>query len=441
MSKMKAILIAALMAPVILISVSFAEENNLFRIYDETRISSIDMDCNYVNEDHGKYHYNFEYPKLIITDDSKPLITFVDEKSKKLIFAVIANQDVNTFSSLPIAAGDGYWREWPIVFSKDNKIYIASIPGLRATSEENARIKVFLLDKDSKTLHLYTDKPLSINKRCSVSGIHQYSDKFTLVGKCNYVCWRYLPHMLMTTNFPVFYHNVSFLFDKEVLMEGLPIEEEGCFTVRNDEYVVSKAGVIYGAWVRDTKAVAPLFDQMIYYSISKDGIKWGSPVEIYSLKDTKTYLELINMSLAGSNKSAFLLWQDFEKGIYFAELYDEKKSEITKISDSKKFNMINEEPLVRASTVKVASDTSGNAYVLWTQNNGRDYQLFFKARINGQWSSELIINKGTGFLKLPDMKVDKDGFIHITYIKSMDEHDLKYGKYGCYYMKLEKIQK
>lgn len=436
---MKAILIAILVSPLILYSVSCAEGNNRFRIYDETRISSIDMDCNYVNEDHGKYHYNFEYPKLIITDDSKPLIAFVDEKSKKLIFAVIADQEINTFSSIPIAADDGYWIEWPIVFSKENKIYIASIPGLRAISEENARIKVFSLDKDSKKLHLYADKPLGINKRCSVSGIYPYSDKFTLVGKCNYHCGRYLPHMLMTTNFPVFYHNVSFLLDKEKLMDGLPIEEEGCFTVRKDEYVVSKAGVIYGAWIRDTKAVKPMFDQMIYYSVNKDGTKWGKPIELYSLKDTKAYLELINISLASSNHSAFLLWQDFENGVHFAELYDDKKPAITKISDIKKFNKINEEPLVRASTVKVASDTSNNAYALWTQNNGRDYQLFFKARINGQWSSELIINKGPGFLKLPDMKVDKKGIVHIIYIKSMEQNDLKYGKYGCYYMKLEKM--
>ena len=53
----------------------------------------------------------------------------------------------------------------------------------------------------------------------------------------------------------------------------------------------------------------------------------------------------------------------------------------------------------------------------------------------------MIVNNGRGILDLPEIKVDNRGAIHIAYVKSMDSKDPKYGKHGCYYMKLEKIGK
>jgi hypothetical protein len=74
--------------------------------------------------------------------------------------------------------------------------------------------------------------------------------------------------------------------------------------------------------------------------------------------------------------------------------------------------------------------------VIWLQNSGENYELYFKARIEGKWSSEIVINQGPGYLKLPDMKVDEKGKVHITFIKSINPNEPR-GKYGCFYMNLE----
>ena len=135
------------------------------------------------------------------------------------------------------------------------------------------------------------------------------------------------------------------------------------------------------------------------------------------------------------------MWQDRVKGIFFTEIRDDKIIETTKISDIKKIDIF-EEPLRLASTLKITSDKYGNAYALWAQNTGRDYQLFFKARINGKWMDEIVINRGSGYIKLPDIKVDNMGTIHISYTKSINPNEprrtIGVGKYGCFYLKLER---
>lgn len=184
---------------------------------------------------------------------------------------------------------------------------------------------------------------------------------------------------------------------------------------------------------------------MIYFSTNKNGTNWSAPIELYSV----TNVELINgyisnhinnLSLASYGSSSFLLWQDREKGLFFSEMNNGNRIELTQLSDRKEVNFI--QTLAIASTVKIAADNDGNAYVLWVQNSGQDYKLYFKARIDRQWTPDIIINQGSGHLTLPDMKVDKEGNIHITYIKSVNPEKayktIGEIKYGCFYIKLGK---
>lgn len=138
--------------------------------------------------------------------------------------------------------------------------------------------------------------------------------------------------------------------------------------------------------------------------------------------------------MASSGDSAFVLWQDMKKGIFLSEIAPGNKVDTVTISE-KKEGSLSQEPMAVASTIKVASDKSGNVYVLWAQSFSKEYKLYFKARIDGKWSSEMIVNQGSGRLKLPDMKVDEKGKVHITYIKSIDPEKPN-GKYGCFYMSI-----
>ena len=172
----------------------------------------------------------------------------------------------------------------------------------------------------------------------------------------------------------------------------------------------------------------------------------GTSVEIYSAKNiniaTDPYNTIDILSQASFGNTAFIVWQDLKKGIFFTEIRDGVKKENVKIGNIIKPVGYNHSPR-GASDIKIASDNKGNIYVLWAQNSGSDYQLFLKARIDGKWTEESIINKGDGYLNLPDMKIDNKGTIHITYVKPLNPHEPRKtssgGKYGCYYMKLDKI--
>ena len=415
--------------------VSMAERDSPFKIYDEIMVSAVDMDCNYYLEDHGKNKFNFEYPKLILTDDRDPLIAFVDENSDKLIFAEIADRRVKIFPSISNTNDRSHKKwPWPIVFARMNRIYLAILPGPWA--DKNKQIQIHVLDRDTKQLHYQTDIAFISSNRCTVGGIYPYNEKYMLVAQCNYICLRYLPLVLLGGN-PTYRYNVSFILDNSKELTMQTIEQKGCHTVYNQAYDVSSSGSLHAAWVRDKHGqVGSKHDETIHYRLNKNGTKWEAPIELYSVKDTEVQRQLKHLSLANSVSSAFLLWQDVKNGIFVAEVRDGKKNDVIKISDMKKAD-ISGEPLWFASTIRVASDNNGNVYALWAQNTGRSYQLYFRSRIHGKWMKEITISRGNGYLQLPDMKVDKAGKIHITYIKSMNA-DEPHGKYGCFYMKIER---
>lgn len=418
---------------------------NFFKIGLEKKISSQDMDCNYQNEDHWKFTYNFEYPKLILTNNDNPIVAFVDEKSKNIFLTEISNQEVNnlyTQSSHDVES----WRRWPIIFEKENKIYFALL--LEDSRKWTSEVKVFLFDRENKKLNLEEDKVFKIGTRCHLWGIYPYKSNFMLIGNCSYICLRHIPLFLLGSP-PYFQHNASFILDsnenseKELARQS--IEGQGCYSVYNQVYDISMSGMIQSAWVRNTTSVGIKHDEIIYLSTNKDGTQWSPPIELYSVKDVELIngyisVHINNLSIASYGSSSFLLWQDREKGIFFSELNNGKRIEFTQITDRKEVDFI--QTLAVASTIKVTADNVGNAYVLWIQNSGRDYKLYFKARIDGQWTPEVIINQGPGHLTLPDMKADKEKNIHITYIKSVNPEKayktIGEIKYGCFYMKLER---
>jgi hypothetical protein len=163
-------------------------------------------------------------------------------------------------------------------------------------------------------------------------------------------------------------------------------------------------------------------------------------MELYSAKGKDALHYINNLSLAVYGNAAYLLWQDIEKGFYFAEIIDGANYEVTEITDIKRpsgnSNYI--EVLPDASTAKIASDNNGNVYALWLVNSGRDYQMFLKARINGIWTDASVINSGVGIVKLPDMKVDNKGMIHIAYIKYIEQGSKE--DFACFYLNVEPIK-
>lgn len=419
-------------------NISCEEENvDFFKVNNEIKISLQDMDCgNFMGVNFRKTVFNFEYPKLLILEDEDPVIAFIDANSEKLILVRTSEQGIrieNRISSF----GKYFWAEWPVIYIKENKIYLAVEIEVDRLSKKKG-IKIFLLDKQKNQLNLQISRFFKVKgKHVSLWGLFPYKEKFIILG--NFSDSYFHPLALISGHSPTFMKNFSFALDDNEIFERQTIEEEGWFGVKKVEYAVSDLGIIQCAWVRDTSRVgfSRKHDQTICYSENKDGKKWEKPFELYTVKEIESLNQITNLSLANHGKSAFLLWQDDEKGFYFSEIKDGIQYEITKISDLKRppENPRHIEPLWGASTTKIAVDFNGNVYALWVMNFDRKYQTFLKTRIDGKWTETVVVNSGHGTVKLPDMKVDKKGLIHITYIKQKPSE-----KFACYYLKVEKVR-
>ena len=391
------------------------------------------MILDYESEDYGKNFHNFEYPKLVMLDSDEPLVAYIEEHEKKLIFTKILDEGFQIVYNLS-HFDKRYW-EWPIITVRNGRIYLALIPPI-GPSDNHDRMQVFLLDTASGQLTSHREWTADLKKDHSVTGLYPYGDRFIGTASYSQICLHYLPFLVFGKMF-VFHHNSSFVLDDKDVSKPQPIDHRGCFSAQEAEYAVSDSGWIHGAWIRDTSAAFPPHDETIYYSYTKDGFAWEDPIELYTIRDTSIHGQLEHVSLASGGSSALLLWRDIESGIFFSEMKDGKEVESVKISDIRKMK-IPSEPLWSASSIKVAADSRGNAYCLWVQNTGREYRLYFKARINGKWTPGLIVNSGTGYVKLPDMKIDKRGKIHVVYLKSRYPEEARPVKFDCYYMAIER---
>lgn len=231
----KQIVIFLMIWAVLLLVYSAEAQMNLFKIGKEKQISTTDMDCNYQSEDHWKSTYDFDYPKIILKNDSIPLIAFVDEKSKQLFLAEISNQDSKIIYKQP-SHDIKSWRRWPIIFEKENKIYFAqlSVDSRKSTSA----VIVFLFDQPNKKLNFEEEKVFELSPRCYLWGVYPCNSNFMLIGKCRYNCLRHIPLFLLGGP-PIFNHNASFTLNshKDTVLERHSIEEQGCYNVFNEVYV------------------------------------------------------------------------------------------------------------------------------------------------------------------------------------------------------------
>ena len=425
-----------LIFPVVLgffLSVPHAEAQvNLFKIEAEREISSLHMNCNYENEDLIAFSYNFEYPMIIMRNGNEPLVVFIDEQSNTLLFTNISDMLPHVVYSSHLIFGKANGERWPIVIAKKNKLYLNIYEG--NNSSEMMRIKLFQIDEKRWEVNHRDKMVFSLDDGCGFWGVFPYAEEYMVIGQCSSVCLKKLPGILLGGN-PTVLRNAAFILDNKQKLIRQPIEED-CHNISKQEYEISDSNTMHAVWVQDKGGIK--FEYVIRYSNNSNGREWAQPINLYSVSFKGMMdIDRPSISMASSGDSAFVLWQDMKKGIFLAEIAHGNKVNTVTISEKKK-GSLSQEPMVFASTIKVASNKSGNVFVLWAQNSGKEYKLYFKARIDEKWSSEIIINQGLGYLKLPDMKVDEKGKVHIVFIKSTDLGEPN-GRYGCFYMSLSKI--
>ena len=405
--------------------------------HKEIRISSPAMNCDYRMEDIFQMRFNFEFPKLFISEDNKLTIAFVDEGSKRLFFANIIDQNVSIVNSIP-SFGDDVWRKWLIVFIRNNNLYLAVISQLYSGRKRDYEVRLFSLEKDS-SLKLQRNIILKNgviwhelnDKSASLSGVYQFDehkDRFLIVGRFNdsYFDLR----AIYSGHFPKFAKIFSLILDDNTISGFDLIEEKGQFGIKNQVYTVSESGIVHAAWIRDTSCIgfSQKHNETICYSQNNNGTGWAKPLELHTLNEIETISSIRQLALANDKHSAFILWQEIEKGFYFMEIKDGKQKEVVKIADIPKHIR----PLYDSSSGKITSDYFGNVYVLWVWNSGfQSYQMFLKTRINGKWTDTVVVNIGVGNIMWPNMQVDKKGVVHVAYAKGPKD------KLACYYMKIE----
>jgi hypothetical protein len=418
--------------------------NIKYNIYDEIKISSNEMNCDYSLEDYRRLSYDFEYPKLIIKEKGSPIIVFVDENSNELVFVEISGKSITIINSIP-SFGENLFEKWPVVFEKEDEIHLAVMKKILINKKWQYQVRLLLLEGHNrfslKKEYLLTHEEVIDDS--FLSGIYPYSkvdNKFIAVG------WFYKsyfhPLSLFSGDFPTFKKNFSLIWGNNKNIIYNPIEEKGWFGAYKRVYAISDSEIVHSAWIRNTSRVglSSKHNEAVYYSENsenKDEIEWKKPLEIYSVKGTEEIDQIRNLSLSSHGHSAFLLWQDIEQGFYFAEIKDGIQYEISKISDIKHVKLASETPkyiesLYGASTTKVAVDHNGNVYALWAWNSELKYHIFLKSRVNGKWTQTIVINSGFGTVKLPDLKVVEKGIIHVVYIKETPKE-----KYACYYLKID----
>lgn len=439
---------------VILLIVSFVIPNIVyaenikdeFKISDEMLLSSPQMNCNYSWENPTKTYFNFEYPKLIIKKNGELIVAFIDEVEKILIFC-----DINELSSdlkkvLP-RHGDGPYDGWPIIFTQGDDIYLTQINNiiLNKTKKYSYEVKINLWDdKDNKATFI-KDISLSADiinelheKFGHLSGIYPYDvelNNFLIVG--GFEVSHFHPGAIFSGEFPTFDKNFSITLKNNEIGLFKTIEEKGWFSALRRAYEISESGTMHAAWIRDTSRIglSTKHDEAVYYSQNKDGKDWTKPLELYSVMQTETKYHIKDLSIATYGKKVFLMWVDSENGCFFREIADGIPLETIKISstglthDSTKVFL---EPLFGLSMLKIAVDKIGNIYTLWVENSGVEYRIMLRSLISDKWTQTIVVKSGRGTVKLPDMKVDGKGNVHVTYIKGLKVGD----KFGCYYIKL-----
>jgi hypothetical protein len=387
------------------------------KAYSEIQVSSADMMCDYKYEDYEKRWFDFEYPKVILTENENPIIAFIDEKLEKLIFAEVSEGSVNYLKSIPKFGEEEYsWKKWPIIFVKNNKIYVA----IKKEKKwyEKTEVRIFLFDRKTKELSLQEDISLLHDSAAFYSkNIYPYKDSYITVAYGDASCWSELGTFLTTGHVVTFRKQYSLLWNNKASQDK-QVVDEGCFKEKMSAYSVSDSGVFQSAWIRNTtrQSISLEYDDTVFYAENKTGNKWGKPLKVYPTENTNVSRYIKDLSMTNYKQSTFILWQDLHKGYFFAEVKDGVLKEVKKIHDPQ--SALSDFPLGGSLEAKITSDDNGNIYCLLSIQYGsrrEECQLILKSRINGKWLEDIVINDEVA--RLPDIKVDKKGIIHIAYIK------------------------
>lgn len=136
-----------------------------------------------------------------------------------------------------------------------------------------------------------------------------------------------------------------------------------------------------------------------------------------------TNIDFAEISIAADHAgNVFVVYEKKNSGNY--EIYFQKKSvgggwssaeNISKTGGSSRWP-------------DVAADSSGNAYVVWQENRGGKYQIYFRYYGNGHWTETLdLTNNGSDSIQ-PSIWVDGAGEVHVVYA------DKSTGNYNIFYL-------
>ncbi|MBU4317544.1 MAG: hypothetical protein KKF30_09735 [Proteobacteria bacterium] len=248
---------------------------NHFKIEPARKISSEDMNCNYQNEDLGRWRYNFEYPKLVIINENEPLVAFIDEQSNTLIFTNISDMLPHVVYSGHLIFGKANGERWTIVVAKRNKLYLCIYEGNYAS--EMKRIKMLQIDEKRWEVNHQDEMVFSLDDGCGFWGVFPYAEEYMVIGQCSSVCLKKLPGILLGGN-PTVLRNVSFILGKKQKLIRQPIEED-CHNVSKQEYEINDSNIAHAVWVQDKGGIK--FEYVIRYSNNSNGREWGQPIKLY----------------------------------------------------------------------------------------------------------------------------------------------------------------
>jgi hypothetical protein len=414
---------------------------------NEIQVSSKDMRCDYSYEDIRKLSSNFKYPKLIIIDNQSPIVAFIDEQGKELIFAKVSEGGVNYLKKIPKFSEQYGWQSWPVIFVKGDKIYIA----IKKENKwyEKPGIRIFLFDKNTSALSLQEDIAL-VHESAAFSSKDIYSSDngYFIVGEGEKSCLSDLGTFFAYGHVVTYHKQYSMLWDGKTVHEK-QIVDEGCFSAKSPVYAVSDSGILQSVWIRNTtrQSISLRYDDSICYAENKSGEEWSKPINVYPSENTNKARYIKDLSIANYKQSVFILWCDVQKGYFFAEIKNGALIEVKQILDIKN---LSDFPLPGSMETEITTDDNGNIYCLMSVQYGQRWdecKLILKSRINGKWLDDILISDEV--IRAPDIKVDKKGVIHIAYVKYPKGHKKekltmaeikqeveKLSKAACYYVKI-----
>lgn len=266
------------------------------------------------------------------------------------------------------------------------------------------------------------------------------NDSSSFLATGYYTEYFFKPIAIFSGEFPSFTKNFSISFRDQAVGDLQKIEDDGRFG-GSDSFIYeqSEYGEFYSAWIRNNKHIAitnNTWFESICLSKKIGYAKWDNPKVIYTINNINIDPQLKNLSIATCGKSLFVIWEDSSAGILFADINNDIIAKPIIISGNKYITALSpnynqSDFLWNMHTSKIVVGENGDIYVLWIQNIGKMHKIALSIRRGLKWEEPLIISEDIGPVKLPDILIDENNKVHITYIKKYD------GRWDCYYRKVD----